>query len=461
MSEKKYFLPYQERWLKDKSRLKIWEKSRRIGATYVQAYEDVRDAATDRGMDVWFSSADISAAREYILYCAQWARLLNIAAKDLGEIVLNSDKDIKALAIELSNGKRIHGLSSNPRAFRSKGGKVVLDEFAFHEDQDALLKSAKPAVSWGYPLRILSTYNGKGNLFYRLVKQSKDPAARSKWSVHTTPITSAVAEGLADKIHNRKLTDAERAEWIAEQRAGMANDDAFNEEYMCIPADGASAWLPWDLIQACESENAGKPEKYENNGCYVGMDIGRRRDLTVIWVIEMDRTKALWTREVVKLKGASFLHQKEEFARIMSSYKVVRACIDQTGMGEAVVEDLKRRFGKYKVEGVLFTNSLKLDLANGIKMAFETGLCRIPSGDTDIRNSHNSVKRILTSAGNPRFDADRNEAGHADAFWAHALAIHAAGVGGKAVCHGYQGIPNEVDTMLVGFDPHGGTGTFH
>lgn len=38
-----YFLPYQKRWLEDKSKFKIWEKSRRIGATYVQSYEDVSD----------------------------------------------------------------------------------------------------------------------------------------------------------------------------------------------------------------------------------------------------------------------------------------------------------------------------------------------------------------------------------------------------------------------------------
>ena len=30
------------------------------------------------------------------------------------------------------------------------------------------------------------------------------------------------------------------------------------------------------------------------------------------------------------------------------------------------------------------------------------------------------------AAGNPRFDAERTEAGHADEFWAHALALHAA-----------------------------------
>lgn len=94
-----FFLPYQMRWINDKSKVKIWEKSRRIGATYVQSYEDVRDCVYKTVPAVWFSSADESAAREYIDYCKQWATLFNIAAKDLGEQILDSDKDIKAYVI--------------------------------------------------------------------------------------------------------------------------------------------------------------------------------------------------------------------------------------------------------------------------------------------------------------------------------------------------------------------------
>ncbi len=84
------------RWLNDNSKVKIWEKSRRIGATYVQSYEDVRDCVKRTVPAVWFSSADESAAREYIDYCKQWATLYDIAAKDLGEQVLDKEKDIKA-----------------------------------------------------------------------------------------------------------------------------------------------------------------------------------------------------------------------------------------------------------------------------------------------------------------------------------------------------------------------------
>ncbi|MBR2507410.1 MAG: terminase family protein, partial [Bacilli bacterium] len=123
-----YFLPYQERWLNDKSKIKIWEKSRRIGATYVQSYEDVRDCVNKTVPAVWFSSADESAAKEYIDYCEQWVKLFHITAKRLGEVIIDNDKDIKAFVIQFSNGTKIHALSSNPKGFRSKGGKVVLDE---------------------------------------------------------------------------------------------------------------------------------------------------------------------------------------------------------------------------------------------------------------------------------------------------------------------------------------------
>ncbi len=43
-----------------------------------------------------------------------------------------------------------------------------------------------------------------------------------------------------------------------------------------------------------------------------------------------------------------------------------------------------------------------------------------------VRESHHAVRKVQTVAGNPRFDADRSELGHADEFWAHALALHAA-----------------------------------
>lgn len=420
---KSYFLPYQLKWIRDAARFKLWEKSRRIGATYAESYEDVKDAArADNPLDVWFTSADESAAKEYIRYCGQWARLFDIAAEDLGEVVIDRDNDIKALVIQFANGKRIHGLSSNPTAFRSKGGKLVIDEYAFHKNPEELWKAAVPIITWGFPVRILSTYNGKGNRYYRMVSDAKKKG--NQWSLHTTTIEDAVAQGLADKIMGRKLSDAERAAWIAELREAAGDEETWLQEYMCVPVDEATAWLTWDLITSAEHRDAGKPELYQGGDCYVGMDIARRRHLTVIWVKEKVGD-VLWTREVVRMKNAKFAAQDAELDRIFASYKVRRACLDQTGIGEKPVEDAKKRHGEYRVEGVVFTSVVKQHLAQVLKQRYEDRKVRTPE-DKEIRAAHHAVRKTTTVAGNPRFDADQTELGHADEFWAHALAVHAA-----------------------------------
>lgn len=418
-----HFLPYQVRWIVDQSRLKLSKKSRRIGMTYAQSYEDVIDASKQSGpMDVWFSSADESAAQEYIRYCEQWTKLYKVAAEFLGEIVLNKKEDIKAYSIEYATGKRINALSSNPKGFRSKGGKGVLDEFAFHSDAEALWKAAAPIITWGFPMRVLSTFNGKGNRYFRMVE---DAEKGNKWSLHSTTIEDAVREGLVSKILGHEASPAEIVAFLEDCRETAGDEETYQQEYMCNPIDEATAWLTWELIVSAEHPDAGKPELYAGGPCFVGNDIGRRRDLTVIWVLEKVGD-VLWTREVVTMKGKSFAEQDAEMDRIFATYKVRRLCKDQTGMGEKPVEDDQRKFGASRVEGLLFSGPVKQDLAVAGKQQFEDRKLRIP-GTRAIRESHHSVRKLTTVAGNPRFDADRSEAGHADEFWGHMLAIHAAG----------------------------------
>jgi len=419
-----YFLPYQIAWLQDASRLKISEKSRRVGMTYAQSYEDVRDAARAVGaVDVWFSSADITAAREYIRYCTQWARLFQIAAKDLGEIAIADEQDVRVYAIEFSSGQRINALSSNPGQFRSKGGKVVLDEFAKHEHADDLWTAARPSITWGYPMRVISTHNGRKCRYFKMVEDARSP--ESPWSLHRTTIFDAVDQGLADKIARRSLTPAERTAWIENERLICGDEDTWKQEYCCEPVDSATAWLTWELIYAAQNNHAGDPNGYARGWAYVGMDVARRGDKTIIWVLE-PMGDVLWTREVVSMRKATFAEQLDRLATVMNQYRVNRLCIDQTGLGEFMVDEAKRRFGQNKVEGVQFTRSVKQDLATVIKQRFEDHQVRIPA-DRSICDAHHAVRRMMTVAGNPRFDAERTDEGHADEFWAHCLAIHAAG----------------------------------
>lgn len=89
-----------------------------------------------------------------------------------------------------------------------------------------------------------------------------------------------------------------------------------------------------------------------------------------------------------------------------------------------LAERLQKRYGAV-VEPVQFTAQVKERLAPMVKQAFEDRLVRIPD-HREVRGDINAVKRFVTPAGNVRFDAEHTDQGHADRFWALALALDAA-----------------------------------
>jgi phage FluMu gp28-like protein len=156
------------------------------------------------------------------------------------------------------------------------------------------------------------------------------------------------------------------------------------------------------------------------------MDIGRKKDLTVIWILEaFERSK--YTRMVKVLEKTPFHIQEEVLTNILKHKNLRRCCIDATGLGMQLAESAQRRFGQYRVEAINFTNKVKEELAYNLRTNFEDKSVFIPA-EHYIREDLHSVKRVTTSAGNIRFDADSCEVnGHADRFWALALALYAAG----------------------------------
>jgi phage FluMu gp28-like protein len=103
---------------------------------------------------------------------------------------------------------------------------------------------------------------------------------------------------------------------------------------------------------------------------------------------------------------------------------VRRACIDSTGMGAPLAEALEQEFGG-RVEPVTFTAAVKEDMAYRVKRRMEQRLDVIPESP-EIARAFGAVKKLVTLAGNTRFDAQRTDLGHADEFWAKALADLAA-----------------------------------
>jgi len=88
-------------------------------------------------------------------------------------------------------------------------------------------------------------------------------------------------------------------------------------------------------------------------------------------------------------------------------------------------ENLARKHGA-KILETTFTIASKEDLATRFKRSLQDRTFLLPASNA-VRSSLHSVKRIPTSAGHFRFDAARtDETGHADHFWAAALADRAS-----------------------------------
>lgn len=431
MKESAYFLPYQISWLHDRSPIKIWEKSRRIGATYVQSFEDVRDCIAGKIPSVWFSSADESAAREYIGYAEMWVKVFDAAARYAGQQVLDSDRNIKTFVIEYANGVKQHALSSNPKAFRSKGGKVILDEFAWHDYAHKLWQAARPVITWGYPLRILSTHNGANSLYNKFITSIRQ--GRLKWALHKTDVFQAVQEGLVDKILGRKASVEERAAWIQEQHDNCFDENTWLQEYCCTPVDEATAFLTYEMIMNVEREGLIRDLSEITGDMYVGVDIGRRRDLTVIWILE-GMGSVNHSRQVKVLEKAPFHAQREALFSVLSHPRLRRCCIDATGLGMQLAEEAQNAVGKYRVETINFTARVKEELAYQLRTAVEDRSVLIPP-EHEIREDLHSVRRITTAAGTVRFDVAASEGphSHADRFWALALALHAGKTDGGPI----------------------------
>jgi len=393
-------LPYQRRWVADDSRFKIGLWSRQVGKSFAGSLEAVLDAVSRK--TTWiFLSAGERQSRELAEKARLHLEAIQVIAEAIESRFFEDGYTSTQLELRLPNGSRLIFLPANPRTARGYTGNVFLDEFAFHQDSEAIWSALFPIITRRSDLkiRVMSTPNGQTGKFYELWER-----AGPEWSRHRVDIYDAVRDGLA--------IDPE------ELRRGLADEIAWQQEYLLEFVNENQAYIPYSLILPAEADTLRDDWTPEN--AYLGMDIGRHRDLTEIHVLERVGD-VFWLRRRIVLRQAMFAAQEELLASLVP--RVRRAAIDATGLGEQLAENARRRFG-WKVEPVKFTLEVKADLAQRLRLYFEDAKLRIPP-QPDLRDALHSVRRIVTPAGNVRYDAERSERGHADAFWALALALHA------------------------------------
>jgi phage FluMu gp28-like protein len=424
-------LPYQDRWIRDDSQLKIAVWSRQSGKSFAAALRATIKCLEKRTQYIILSKGERQSRlfmEKVKDFCQAFKEL-----KVLPEFAEIPETEEKAMEVYFPhNRSRIIGLPANPDTARGYTGHIVLDEFAFHGDAHKIYAACFPIITRGYSIEIISTPNGTAGKFYEIAKQaglvnSQQSKVEGKefstldsrlstgpWSGHRVDIYDAVREGLNADIDLL--------------RAGCDDEETWQQEYCCQFLSDAANYIPIELILSCVSEEATTDLDAEDLGAiegkelYLGIDIGRKRDLTIAWLFER-AGGVLWSRALLVLRGVTFDEQEKVIFSLLD-LGVRRAGIDASGLGMMLAEHAVQKYGAV-VEPITFTAQVKERFAPMVKQAFEERAVRIPDS-REVRADLNSVKRYITPSGNVRFDAERTDKGHADRFWALAEVINAA-----------------------------------
>lgn len=386
-------LPYQQRWVADKSAVKVCEKSRRIGLSWGEAADSALLAAQSGGMDVWYIGYNKDMALEFIRDCGNWAKFYGLAAGEIEEEVFNDGDDegaVLAFVIRFASGFRVTALSSRPNNLRGKQGRVIIDEAAFHDNLGELLKSAMALLMWGGQVHIISTHDGVDNPFNELINDCR--AGKKPYSVHRITFDDALDDGLYKRICLRlgkEWTAREQARWVDEIRVSYGDDAA--EELDCIPKNGGGKWLSRALIESrmdsatpvlrydkpdafgllSEQARSAEIDDWLNDTLaplvsglgqyrfsFLGVDFARNGDRSAFVPLVRGADLALRVPFVLELGNMPFKQQEQICAFLMARLPcVLGAALDARGNGQFLAEAMQSQFGGDRVEAVMLSEN--------------------------------------------------------------------------------------------------------
>lgn len=461
-------LPYQQDLLHATSanRVTVVEKSRRIGATWGVAADAALAAGAQRragGMDVFYIGFNRDMTREFIDTCGMWARAFSFAASQVEEFLFReqgedgADREIQAFRIRFASGFEIVALSSRPRSLRGRQGYVIIDEAAFHDELEEVMKAALALLLWGGKVLVISTHDGSDNPFAQLVDDCR--TGRAPYKLLRVAFADALEQGLYQRVC--KVTGAA---WSPEAEAAWSEEirrfyrDAAGEELDCIPRNSGGRYLSRTMLEAravdgprvvrlaLEDGFVDLPEEERWRriadfcseelaplmpasaaASVVGEDFGRSGDLTVMWPLLVDNDLRRRTAFVLELRNVPFTSQSQILFWICDTLPGFRgAALDARGNGQFLAEAARQRYGPERIAEVMLSVPWYREHMPRLKATLEDSEVDLPR-DADIIDDLRSLEVVDGVARAP----ERSRQGstgqrHADAAVALALALFAA-----------------------------------
>jgi len=222
---------------------------------------------------------------------------------------------------------------------------VIIDEASYIANlQDGWLNSIRPTLTDYKGLAIfLSTPRGK-NFFYSLYMKGGEP----DW------------EAFKFTTYDNPHIDPSEIDAAKFQLPNVV----FEQEYLANPMENAANPFGSEHINACVKDGiAGKAE-------YYGIDLAKSVDWTVIigldklgQVVHFERFQKDW------------MQTKETILKLPKNLPIM---IDSTGVGDAIVEELQKKFTQ--MHGFKFTSTSKQQLLEALANSIQTKTISYPTG---------------------------------------------------------------------------------
>ena len=318
-------------------------------------------------------------------------------------------------SIRVHNRSRMKAFPFSLEKIRGETSDIVdVEELAFIPEAEELLHGTlmpQMATRWGRGAQIIinSTPWGRG-FFWRI---QNDPKVFPHWRRFTVDWREAVKAGLI----TQDFIDAQREQLMA---------DRFAREYECKFTEDAGRWLSQDLITSCVDSTILEPWKVEESFSdlefYIGCDLGKKVDYSVVAVVEK-------VGDTLILRHVHVFPLGTEYGGVIGYIKVlserwrvtVRACVDVT-REEHVLEDLQKVITACEVDGVIFGVKNKYEMASYLKQKMLKKQFKMYY-DLDIIANLNIENFELTKTGETIFSHPQGT--HDDIFWAMCLSVAA------------------------------------
>lgn len=418
---------YQLAFLATRAPYRCVEKSRQVGYSWLFACEAIARSHLRDTHNSIFVSYNLADSKEKIAYAAQLHEELPLEFQKKKVV----DSKLELGFRSNSSGKRVSRIISHPsRAPRGKKGDIYLDELAHYANDREVYKGSTALILRAKgQMTVCSSPLGRRGQFWEISRQELRPYG-SYWrqKVPWWLCSFFCVDVLMASCDALKMTTEERVarfgtQGIKEQFASLPLDD-FQQEFEVIYVDEAMSFFPYELILPATNDSLELADDYSQvkhvGRLHAGFDVGRKKDFSELAIFDELDDGRFVCRLLKRFDKVKFQTQEASLRQMLNLLPIGRMLIDQNGIGMHLTENISEDYPQ--VEGVTFTGTSKETWATDFKIGLQKSMIVLPR-DRELVSQIHSIRRKITPAGRTQLTSnDGNDKGHADRFWACALA---------------------------------------